>query len=85
MTEPVRSTAQPSESGWPRAQRDLDLAVGHGAGRHVDDDRRLFLPGKAIAIGLVPSIRSAPQSGTTTLVALVMAQPIRSRFRAWSG
>ena len=38
-----------------------------------------------MAIGLVPSIRSADQSGATSLVELVMAQPIMSRFRAWRG
>ena len=33
-----------------------------------------------MAIGFVPSMRSAPQSGATSLVVLVIAQPIRSRF-----
>jgi hypothetical protein len=41
-------------------------------------------PGKAIAIGFVPSMRSAPQSGATSLVELVIDQPISSRSRARS-
>jgi len=41
------------------------------------------LPGKPMAMGLVPSMRSAPHKGATSLVELVMAQPIRSRSRAF--
>ena len=38
----------------------------------------------AIASGFVPSIRSAPQSGSTVFVAFVIDQPMRSRFSASS-
>jgi hypothetical protein len=37
--------------------------------------------GNAIAIGLVPSMRSAPNSGATSLVEFVIAQPMCARSR----
>ena len=44
-----------------------------------------FKPGNAMAIGFVPSILSAPQSGATSLVVLVIAQPIKSLSSAFNG
>src|SRR6267143_92846 len=42
------------------------------------------LPGRASAMGLGPSMRSAPHNGATSMVEFVIAQPIRSRSRALS-
>ena len=72
-------------NGFVLAQCDFDFAVSHGAGRHVDDDGRFFKPGNAMAIGFVPSIRSAPHSGATSLVVFVIAQPIKSASNAFKG
>jgi hypothetical protein len=44
-----------------------------------------FNPGNAMAMGLVPSILSAPHRGATSFVLLVMAQPMRSLSRAFKG
>ena len=41
-----------------------------------------ILPGNAMAMGLVPSMRSMPHSGVTKLVELVIDQPMRSRSSA---
>jgi len=51
-------------------------------GGHVNHDGRLFLAGETDGNGVSASMRSAPHKGATSLVELVMAQPIRSRSRA---
>ena len=43
-----------------------------------------FRPGKPIAMGFVPSIRSAPPRGATPRLLLVIDQPIMSRSSAFN-
>ena len=79
VTFPEASMAQPSGIGFRFRARSrscrkrlrlvaMSMTIGGSS-----------LPGKAIAIGLVPSIRSADPTGATSLVEFVMAQPMRSR------
>ena len=63
---PARSMAQPVGDRLALAEADLDLAEAHGRGGHVETMGGSSRAGKAMAMGLVPSMRSAPQSGATT-------------------
>ena len=84
VVAPSRSTAQPAGIGVPARRA---ISIFPYAAAHVAMSMTIAgscSPGNAMAIGFVPSIRSAPQSGATSLVVFVIDHPMRSRASASS-